>query len=146
MRYAFATLLFVACSGVPAEVTTGVAIQSEAWKNVAANVRTIVMAYDKELRASYDKQLDDYFAAKMRASLPESVPSDIAIETYEKVQARRLVIYADLDKKRDEFLADDNIQIGKMAGDLLADYIRTTDEAYAKVRELIATVKGTVKP
>lgn len=129
-------LLLCACSGVPAEVTTGVAIQTEAWNNVQANVKIIIMAYDKELRASYDKQLDDYFLADTR---PE-----IVADRYRAVQAKRTSIYADLDKKRDQFLADKNILIGKQAGDLLADYIRTTDEAYSRVRELIAQVKGTV--
>ena len=133
-----ALVLFESCAGpVPGEVTTGVAIQSEAWANVQANVRAIVLAYDRELRASYDKQLDDYFLADTR---PEGVA-----ERYKEVRKKQREIYADLDKKRDEFLSDPNIAIGRMAGDLLADWVRTSDESYARVRQLIDTVKGARK-
>lgn len=133
-RIAMLLLLLCSCAEVPAEVKTGVAIQSEAWKNVQQNVKTIVLAYDKQLRLAYDKQLDDYFLADTK---PDGLK-----ERYLEVQAKRRSIYEDLDKKRDEFLNDQNIAIGKMAGDLLADYIRTTDEAYGRVRELIAQVRG----
>lgn len=133
-----ALVLLESCAGpVPGEVTTGVAIQSEAWANVQANVKTIVLAYDRELRASYDKQLDDYFLADTR---PEGVA-----ERYRDVRKKQREIYADLDKKRDEFLSDPNIAIGKMAGDLLTDWVRTSDESYSRIRELISTVKGVRK-
>lgn len=141
----FALVLLSSCSGVPAEVMTGQAYQEEAWANLKANVRTIVTAYDKELRASYDKQLEDYFEAKMKESLPESVPADYAVATYKAVMARRTAIYADLDRKRDEFLEDPNVTIGMETSAVLGQYLRSTQEGYDRIRGLIDIVKGKTK-
>lgn len=133
------------CQGIPPEIMTGQAYQAEAWANLKANVRTIVTAYDKELRASYDKQLEAYFADKIKASLPESVPADYAIATYKAVMDRRAVIYAELDQKREQFLNDPNIQIGAETSAVLGQYLRSTQEGYDRVRALIGLTKGAGK-
>lgn len=133
------------CQGIPPEIMTGQAYQDEAWSNLKANVRTIVNAYDKELRASYDKQLEAYFADKMKAVLPESVPADTAIATYKAVMAQRAAIYADLDLKREQFLNDPNIQIGAETSAVLGQYLRSTHEGYDRVRALIGLSKGASK-
>ena len=143
--FALALFSLVGCQGVPPEIMTGQAYQDEAWANLKANVKTIVMAYDKELRASYDKQLEAYFADKMRSSLPESAPADYAIATFKATMARKTEIYAELDVKRDLFLNDPNITIGTETSAVLGQYLRTTQEGYDRVRALIGLSKGVAK-
>lgn len=140
------SIVIWSCSGVPPEVMTGVAYQDEAWKNIKANAKTVILAYDRELRASYDAQLDAYFETRMMAtSQPESMPASYAVSTYKAVMERRKAIYADLDKKRDEFLADQNIAIGTETAAVLGQYLRTTQEGYDRIKALIDTVKGVAK-
>lgn len=122
-----------ACTQVPDVVKANVALQQASWQNAHADMRTVVLAYDKQLRKAYDKQLAKYFKSRMAETQPTTKLAD---DTFDRVMAKRKELWGKLDAKRDEFLADENIARGAKSAEMTADYLRSLEDGFGAIEGL----------